>query len=100
MDLDRNQSGPAEEEWIAKYRAAVATIAMPQSRTARVRAVLKEVGKFFAAVLDRIAARSKPGISVKERLAAALTPPRPVEVPVRRNVSPTAVEQSQSEKAG
>jgi hypothetical protein len=99
MDLDRSQRGP-EEEWIAKYRAAVATTAMPQSRIARLRAVIKGIGKFFATALDKLTAKSKPEISVKERLSAVLTPPQAVQVPVRRHANPAATEQNRPEKAG
>ncbi|MFZ0804570.1 MAG: hypothetical protein WAN03_00225 [Candidatus Sulfotelmatobacter sp.] len=100
MDLDRNQRGPAEEEWIAKYRAAVASTAMPQSRTARLRTVFREMSKFVAAVLHKLMAGTKPEISAKERLSAALTAAQPIPVPVRRQTSPIATEPNHSEKAG
>jgi len=100
MDVERNQMGPAEEEWIVKYRAAVATIAMPQSRGAKLRAVFKELRRFFVAALDRLTATSSAETSVKERLSAALTAPQPLQVPVRRQANPIGTEQNHSEKAG
>jgi len=101
MDVKRDQIRPAEEEeWIAKYRAAVSTIAPPRSLGTELRAIVDRVRKFLSSVVSGFVVKSERDSQRIGRVGSAEPKLKPLPPPVRRIPQPTAQGKKPAEKAG
>jgi len=61
MDVERAPAGITDEQWIAKYRAAIAALPIPQSRWVKLRAWFEEAcGSVFSNMTRAIHKRTPP----------------------------------------
>lgn len=92
MHVERDQlSRPAEEEWIAKYRAAVSTAAMPSSRLERLCTTIAALFRFLTFGIRGKASRGKTN-AVPVELAK--------QAPFRRPTQPMGAAKKPSKRAG
>jgi hypothetical protein len=72
MDTQRDPRGPAEENWIEKYRAALDAIPVPQSRWDVVRESLEDVREILRSHLDNAVQKAIRALTSKRAVRAEL----------------------------
>ena len=78
MDVHRASAGITDEEWIAKYRAAIASLPIPQSRWVKLRALFEEAcGIVFSSVARAVHTRRPPVLLPRPVRDARVVPAEP-----------------------
>jgi len=99
MDVERDDIRSAEEEWIAKYRAAVSKVGPPRTRWTQFRAILDRVRELLSSTLAGLVARSKKEFPPGDRLVAD-PKSKPLQVSFRRATQPIPEDGKSVGKAG